>query len=108
MSRTGKYGVALPYDTEALSSTSQPCVRWECTHSYTRRDLPTPGLAHECDHLAMPGAGLFQGLLHDHQFLIPPDKARQAPRCSSLQAPPDSTGTDQLEHLHRLHEPFDG
>src|ERR687887_667419 len=39
---TGKYGVALPYDTEALSSTSQPCVRWECTHSYTRRDLPTP------------------------------------------------------------------
>ena len=56
----------------------------------------------------MPGAGLFQGLLHDHQFLVPSDKARQAPRRSRLQAPPDSTGTDQLKHLHRLHEPFDG
>src|SRR5215475_9516453 len=39
---TGKYGVALPYDTEALSRTNQPWVRCECTTSYTKRDLPTP------------------------------------------------------------------
>ena len=33
---TGKYGVALPYDTEALSRTRQPCVRCEWITSYTR------------------------------------------------------------------------
>ena len=36
------YGVALPYDNEALSRTSHPDVWWERTNSYTRRDFPTP------------------------------------------------------------------
>ena len=40
---TGRYGVAVPYETEALSRINQPWVRCECVNSQTSRDFPTPG-----------------------------------------------------------------
>src|SRR5262252_6818896 len=41
-SMTARYGVALPYETNPLSSTSHPCVRCDRENSQTRRDLPKP------------------------------------------------------------------
>jgi hypothetical protein len=40
---TGRYEVALPYETEPPCRTSQPWTRCEWVTSQTRRDLPTPG-----------------------------------------------------------------
>ena len=39
---TGKEGVALPEDTDALSRTSHPGVWGAWMHAETRRDFPTP------------------------------------------------------------------
>jgi hypothetical protein len=36
--------------------------------------FPDPGLAHHGRHLALPRSGLQQGLLQQHEFLVPSDK----------------------------------
>jgi hypothetical protein len=39
---SGRNAVAFPYETELLSTISQPSVRCEWVNSQKRRDLPTP------------------------------------------------------------------
>ena len=98
---TGRYAVALPYDTEpALGRTSQPWTRGEWVTSQTRRDSPT-GLAHQGLHLAQPCPGLLQGLMQGVEFALPPDKAGEPASHWPASALADGTGADQLEHLHR-------
>jgi len=104
---TGKYGVAVPYDTEALSSTRQPCVRWECTHSYTRRDLPTPASPTSATTWPWPALACTRACCMTTSSW----SARQSVSGPAPQPPASaagSAGPEQLAHLHRLHEPFDG
>jgi hypothetical protein len=62
----------------------------------------------EGDDLTMPGAGLCQGLLQDYHLLVPSDKARQAPRCSCLQARPHHASARHLIDLYRVAQAADG
>ena len=67
-----------------------------------------PGLAQQRDDLPLAGPGPCQGLLQGREFRLAPDKARQPPRRSRLQTPPDATGPGQLEDLHGLHQTLHG
>ena len=69
--------------------------------------LAHAGFTHQRDHLAMPGLRLGQSLLHDHQLLVPPDKARQAPYHPRLEAAAQGACPDQFIDLHRRRQALD-
>ena len=104
---TGKYGVALPYDTEALSSTPAPhAVRVD--HLIHQSRLADARLPHQGDHLALPGLRLGQGLVQRRQLVLPPHKGGESSRRSGLQAPAQMTGAHQLKHSTGSSRPFTG
>ena len=105
---TGKYGVALPYDTEALASTRQPWVGVEVAKLIEQPRLPHASLAHRSHYLAVPGMRLRQGLLQGLQLGLPPHEAGEAAGCSRLQARPHYTGARHLIDLHRVAQAPDG
>ena len=70
--------------------------------------LAHPGLADDCHHLAVPGPGLFQGLVQGRELRLPPHEGSQPPRRKGLQARAGRTSAHQLTDLHRLGQPLDG
>jgi hypothetical protein len=54
------------------------------------------------------GPGPLQCLRQGCKLGIAADKASESAGRSGLQAPPDATGANQLEDLHRRIEPFNG
>src|SRR5262249_47668597 len=63
LATVSKYGVGLPYETEALSSPSQPWGRVRATESEAKARLPTPGSPDQGHYLPLPRLGLGQRLL---------------------------------------------
>src|SRR5215813_12704079 len=68
--------------------------------------LAYPGLPDQRHDLTMPCPGALQRLLQGQQLRLPSHEAREPPCGTGLQAPTESTGPDQLTHLHRLGQPF--
>jgi hypothetical protein len=103
---TGAYDVALPYETEPLSSTSQSWVRWELVGSRTSRDFPTQGLADQRGDLALAGPCPLQGHVQRRHLGVASYEPGQPPR-GGLEARPGRPRPEQLEHLDRLGQPID-
>ena len=70
--------------------------------------LAHPGFADDCHHLAVPGPGLFQGLVQGCQLRLPPHEGSQPPRCKRLQARAGRASAHQLTHLHGSGQSLDG
>jgi hypothetical protein len=70
--------------------------------------LPHPGLSNHGDDVAVARGGPGQCLLECFEFHLAPDEAREPTRRGSLEAPPDHTGPDQFEDVHRLGSPLTG
>ncbi len=75
----------MPYETEPLSSTSQPCVRWECVNSQTSRDLPTPGSPTSATTCPWPCLRLLERLAELIELAAAADEAGQPARGRRLE-----------------------
>ena len=106
-SMTGKYSVAWPYDTEALSSTRQPRVVAVNKLIHQAR-LAHPGLTKQGHELALPLTGLCQRLRQRRQLLVTSDKARQPARHGDLEAAVHGRGAKQLEDFYGPSQTFHG
>ena len=68
--------------------------------------LAHPGLPYQGCHLAVSRRRLCQRLLQRRQLGLPPHEGGEATRHCRLQAPPHSTGPDQLKDFDRRWQPF--
>src|SRR5438876_12336435 len=95
---TGRYGVACPYDTEPLSSTSHP--RAMRPHELEEEPgFPDTGLAHHRGELAAAGAGLLERAVKVLDLGVASDEPAERPCRHRLQPPPDRPGSRDLEDL---------
>ena len=70
--------------------------------------FPDPSLSDHGDEVAVACRGPRQGLLQRLELHLTPDKAGESAHRGGMEAPPERTGPDQLEHLHRLCQPRTG
>ena len=66
------------------------------------------GLAEQRDHLPVPGARPFQGLVQRLQLRLPAHKGREPPGDGGLQAPAHGRGPDQLKDVYGLLQALNG
>ena len=99
--------MALPYDTEALSSTSQPWVLVGVDELIDQARLPHPGLADEATTWPWPAPARPGPAAGPRAPVCRPTKrvSPRPPRPAS--AAGCALGPDQLKDLHRLRQPLD-
>jgi len=62
--------------------------------------LPDPRFSDDRHYLAVPGPGLFQGLVQGRELRLPPHEGGQPPRRKRLQARPGRASAHQFAYLH--------
>ena len=107
-SMTGRYGVAFPYETEPLSSTSHPWVRCDRVNSQTSRDFPTPASPTMATAWPWPAAARSSACASCWSSALAPDEAGQAAGGAGLEPGPGRHGPGQLVDRRRGLEPLDG